>query len=320
MKAIILAAGKGSRMKSDRLKVLHEVAGKCVLSYVVDTVETLPVDEIIIVIGHQAEAVEATIKNNKITFVTQHEQKGTGHAVMQVKDAMSIQQKENVLVLAGDCPLIQKSTLESLMAHHQETHADATILTTCMDDPGSYGRILRGEGGHVTGIQEAKDCSQDMLQIKEINTGAYLFDSEQLFEALTHITDKNTQGEYYLTDVIKIINNNGGTISGYCTERKSEAIGINTRQDLGEINTILYAQNNDFWMSNGVTIIDPKTTYIDSTVTIGEDTIIYPCSTITGDTVIGKSCEIGPNIYLTGERVPENSQIKPTLYTIEPKR
>jgi bifunctional UDP-N-acetylglucosamine pyrophosphorylase / glucosamine-1-phosphate N-acetyltransferase len=315
IKAIILAAGKGTRMKSDLLKVVHEVAGKPIVQYVIDAVSALNVVDIFTVVGHQAESVKENVTNKKVQYVIQEEQLGTGHAVMQVSPHIKPGDTSTIVVLAGDCPLIKTETLKKLVDSHHESNASATILTTKMEEPAKYGRILRGKMGTVTGIKEAKDCTEKELQIKEINTGVYAFRADELFLYLNQLNTNNTQGEYYLTDIIHILKDKGKVVSGYVLEDSDQAIGINTRLDLAKTNAVLYRENNIHFMEEGVTILDPNTTFIDSTVKIGQDTIIGPFTSIHGKTVIGSGCEIGPNCYVkngyikNGEGVPPFTKI-----------
>lgn len=311
LKAVILAAGKGTRMKSDVLKVAHSVAGKPIVSYVVDTVSALDVDNIYLVVGHQADLLKSSVTHEKMTYVLQEEQLGTGHAVTQVAAHLTPSPDDTIIVLAGDCPLIEESTLRSLIAIHTESNASATILTTMMNEPGTYGRILRGKMGSVLGIREAKDCSPDELQVTEVNTGVYVFQSSALFESLTEVTTNNAQAEYYLTDVIQILKKKGRPVSAFCTPRSDHAIGVNTRMDLAAINKILYQNNNLHFMQEGVSIVDPDSTFIDSTVTIGHDTIIHPFSVIQGHTHIGRGCVVGPHVYIRDGRIEQESVIPP---------
>ncbi|MGE4169186.1 MAG: bifunctional N-acetylglucosamine-1-phosphate uridyltransferase/glucosamine-1-phosphate acetyltransferase [Candidatus Margulisiibacteriota bacterium] len=311
LKAVILAAGKGTRMKSEILKVAHEVAGKPIVSYVLDTVQHLGVEEVFMVVGHQADLIQKNLKQKHLTFVMQDEQLGTGHAVMQVEPHVQHQDKTSLLILAGDCPLIEESTLKSLVEFHHETNAAATVLTTKMDNPGSYGRILRGKLGTLNGIREAKDCSPAEKKVKEINTGVYIFQAEALFKALGKIDTNNTQKEYYLTDVIHILKTEGKPVSAYCTDKPDQAIGVNTRMDLAKINKLLYRNNNQYFMEEGVTIVDPESTFIDSTVHIGHDTIINPFTVIKGSTSIGAHCHVGPHAHIEDATLGNGSIIPP---------
>ncbi|NDC83081.1 hypothetical protein EB093_05380 [bacterium] len=311
LNAIILAAGKGTRMKSDVLKVAHSVAGKPIVSYVVDTVSSLDIDQIFLVVGHQAELLKDAVKHPKMSYVTQSEQLGTGHAVLQVAPHISNSSDDTIIVLAGDCPLIESNTLRDLVASHTESNASVTILTTTMDIPGTYGRILRAKMGSISGIREAKDCTSDELAIHEVNTGVYVFNAACLFESLAQVTTNNAQKEYYLTDVIQILKSKGKVVSAFHTPRADHAIGVNTRMDLAAINKLLYRNNNLYFMHEGVSIVDPDSTFIDSTVEIGHDTIVHPFSVIHGHTKIGKGCVIGPHVYIRDGKIESNSVIPP---------
>ncbi len=311
LKAIVLAAGKGTRMKSDVLKVLHNVAGKSVLNHVLDAVFAIEVDEVFVVVGHQSEQVKSHISHPKVKFVEQIEQLGTGHAVMQVAPFLDTSEPGTVIVLAGDCPLIEKETLGNLLATHLESNASGTILTAEFADPGSYGRMIRGQMGSVLGIKEAKDCTPQELEISEINAGIYAFEIPSLFENLKRVNTNNAQKEYYLTDVIRLIKESGESIAAFCTEDADEVLGINTRMDLAKINQIIYQKNNQYFMEQGVTLIDPSTTFIDSTVTIGNDTIIAPFTVIEGHTVIGSRCKVSPHVFLKNVTVESDTVIPP---------
>jgi bifunctional UDP-N-acetylglucosamine pyrophosphorylase / glucosamine-1-phosphate N-acetyltransferase len=311
LKAIVLAAGKGTRMRSEILKVAHHVAGKPIVSYVIEAVLKLNVDDIMLVVGHQAELIKETVKHEKLRYVLQEQQLGTGHAVLQTVPFFDSKKENTVIILAGDCPLIEESTLKSLLAIHSESNAVGTILTAKMKDPGNYGRILRGKMGTVIGIKEAKDCNQKEANIKEINTGVYVFEASYLMDAISKIKTDNAQQEYYLTDVIHILKDFGEVIAAYCIEDEDQIIGINTRMDQARINKIIYQRNNKYFMENGVTIVDPDTTYIDSTVKIGVDTIVSPFAIIQGDTVIGKHCKIGPYAYVNNGNLSDNQIVSP---------
>jgi bifunctional UDP-N-acetylglucosamine pyrophosphorylase / glucosamine-1-phosphate N-acetyltransferase len=308
--AIILAAGKGTRMKSDLLKVAHHVAGKPVVNYVVDTVQDIGVSTIYMVIGHQAESIKELLPSKNIEFVLQKEQLGTGHAVMQVGNIYPASES-TVLILAGDCPLIKPETLHSLINMHVESNSAATVLTTNMKDPALYGRILRGEMGTVLGIKEAKDCNKDELKITEINTGVYAFKSSFLFENLKKLNTNNKQGEYYLTDILHILKKSGDPVSAYCVDDEKQAIGINTRLDLAKSNKVIYQRNNLHFMTEGVTILDPDSTFIDSTVSIGKDTIINPFTVIKGNSKIGSHCTVGSHCYLENVTIENNTTVTP---------
>ena len=311
VKAIILAAGKGTRMKSGLLKVAHEVAGKSIVGYVVEAVTDIGVSDIYIVIGHQADTIKKRIKHPNAVFVSQDEQLGTGHAVQQVTQHFGGKPDSTVLILAGDCPLIKPDTLRRLIESHEESNASATILSTNMDEPAKYGRILRGRMGTVTGIKEAKDCSVKELKIKEVNTGVYAFRASDLFTHLNSLNTNNKQGEYYLTDIIHILKEKGEVVSAYLLDDPDQAVGINTRLDLAKTNGILYQENNKYFMEEGVTLLDPKSTFIDSTVKIGQDTIIAPFTCIKGTTTIGTGCEISPHCFIENGKIENNTVVPP---------
>ena len=308
--AIILAAGKGSRMKTKLSKVLHKVAGKAIVSHVVSSLEKININQIFMVVGYQGEQVREHFSNSKLTFVDQTEQLGTGHAVKQVQAEYN-EFDSDVIVLAGDCPLITEDTLQQLINAQHEANAAATVLTTKLEDPARYGRIIRSTTGSLTGIVEAKDCTKEQLLVNEINTGAYIFKSTLLFDCLDKLTTNNKSQEYYLTDVIAILKDQGERVDAFCTPHSDQVLGINTRQDLATINQILYKRNNQRFMDNGVTIIDPSTTFIDSTVSIGEDTVVYPFTSILGDTVIGKNCTISPNTFIFNSSLTDEHVTKP---------
>ena len=289
--AIILAAGKGTRMKSDLLKVLHKVAGKPVISYVINTVKNCNAKPFLVV-GHQKEKLIQELQNNSLTYVTQEQQLGTGHAVKQVIPHLNTKTESITLILAGDCPLISESTINHLIKYHSENNLAATILTTNMQDPTGYGRIVRNSNNQVEAIKEHKDCDSKERKITEINSGVYAFDTKLLTKFITEIATNNAQAEYYLTDIIEILKNKDYKVDATVIDNSDEVIGINTREDLAKTNSIKYLENTSIHMKNGVTIIDPKTTFIDSDVTIKEDTTIYPFCVIKGVTKIGKNCTI----------------------------
>jgi bifunctional UDP-N-acetylglucosamine pyrophosphorylase/glucosamine-1-phosphate N-acetyltransferase len=291
--AVILAAGQGKRMKSKLYKVLHPVCGKPMVVHVLDALNEINPDQTIVVVGHGAEAVKGAL-GDRAEFALQEEQLGTGHAVLQAKDRL--EGKEGLtLILYGDTPLVKPETLQKLMELHRSAGAAASVLTAEMDNPYGYGRIIRNEQGTVERIVEQKDCTPAENAIREINTGLYCFDNQKLFEALGRVTNDNAQQEYYLTDVIGILRSQGETVAAYCTDDPSEAIGVNDRVWLAEAERLMRERINRRHMMNGVTIIDPASTYIGADVTIGSDTVIYPGSHLKGRTVIGEQCVIGPN-------------------------
>lgn len=281
--AIILAAGKGTRMKSDLPKVLHKVTGKTMLDHVRVAVSALSPDKEVIVVGHRADDVLASLADGP-EFVKQEEQLGTGHAVQIVAPLLD-KEEGTTLVIAGDTPLISGDTLEKLFAYHESEGATATILTAIAPDPTGYGRIIR-EGGQVTKIVEQKDASEEEKAVPEINTGTYVFDNKALFDALTKINNNNNQGEYYLTDVIEIFKNAGQKVCAYSLDDFEESLGVNDRVALSQAEKSMRARINHNHMVNGVTLIDPETTYIDADVEIAPDALIEGNVVIKGKTTI----------------------------------
>jgi bifunctional UDP-N-acetylglucosamine pyrophosphorylase / glucosamine-1-phosphate N-acetyltransferase len=294
--AVILAAGKGTRMKSKLYKVLHSVCGKPMVQHVVDEVEKLGLTKIITIVGHGAEDVQSQLQA-KSDFALQTEQLGTAHAVMQASDLLR-DEEGLTLVICGDTPLISSEMMGNLCKHHEETKAKATVLTAHAQDPMGYGRIVRNEQGHVEKIVEQKDASLEEQRIQEINTGTYCFDNKALFQSLSQVSNNNAQGEFYLPDVIEILKGQGETVSAYQTANFEETLGVNDRFALSQAEELMKKRINKKHMLNGVTIIDPSTTYISVDAIIGADTIIYPGTIIEGATRIGEECIIGPNSEL----------------------
>ena len=291
--ALILAAGQGKRIKSNLPKVLHKVCGKEMVKHVIDTVKKAEIQDINLIIGKGAELVEEKTKDTGVTYSLQAEQLGTGHAVKCAKKFL--ENKSGVVaVFTGDTPLIKQSTVESLINDHINNKNAATILTAMVDDPTGYGRIVRDESGKVLKIVEHKDCNEEELKIKEMNSAIYCFDIELLVKSLDKLNNNNKQGEYYLTDVIGILKDEGYSIGAVVTDIE-ETVGVNSRVQLAEAEEILRNRINTIHMENGVTLIDPKTTYIGADVEIGKDTIIYPNNILEGNTVIGENCLLYQN-------------------------
>ncbi|MGG7152530.1 bifunctional UDP-N-acetylglucosamine diphosphorylase/glucosamine-1-phosphate N-acetyltransferase GlmU [Clostridium neonatale] len=291
--ALILAAGQGKRIKSNLPKVLHKVCGKEMVKHVIDTVKKAEIQDINLIIGKGAELVEEKTKDTGVTYSLQAEQLGTGHAVKCAKKFLK-NKSGVVAVFTGDTPLIKQSTVESLINDHINNKNAATILTAMVDDPTGYGRIVRDEIGKVLKIVEHKDCNEEELKIKEMNSAIYCFDIELLVKSLDKLNNNNKQGEYYLTDVIGILKDEGYSIGAVVTDIE-ETIGVNSRVQLAEAEEILRNRINTIHMENGVTLIDPKTTYIGADVEIGKDTIIYPNNILEGNTVIGENCLLYQN-------------------------
>ena len=304
--AVILAAGEGKRMCSEHPKVLHRVGGKPMLSHVSDAANAAGVENQVVVVGHGREELLTSLPD--LNFVVQEQQMGTGHAVLQAKEAIGPDSK-SVLVLCGDTPLLLASTLTSLIQHHEATGTAVTVLTAEMEDPQGYGRIVRGDTGSVEKIVEHRDASPKELLLKEINSGTYIFDKADLFTALVGLTPDNAQGEYYLTDVVHEFFKQGKKVSAFKAADAQEVLGINDRLQLSCAEKVLRMRKNRQLMLSGVTLLDPETTYIDADVTIGKDTVIFPHTLIEGNCRIGSQCQIGPSCRLQNCSVGDESLV-----------
>lgn len=291
--ALILAAGEGKRMKSDTPKVLHKVCGKEMVNHVIDIMRRTKMEDVNVIVGKGAEKVKEGTKSRNVTYSLQEVQLGTGHAVMSAGEFLK-GKKGIVAIFTGDAPLIKEETVEKFLSFHEEGNFKASILTSIIDNPAHYGRVIRASGGEVLKIVEAKDCSEEEYKVNEINAGMYCFDIEALLSSLDKLNNNNAQGEYYLTDVIGILKSEGQKVGAMVTDFE-ETIGVNSRVELAQCEAILRSRINKKHMDNGVTIIDPNTTYIGSDVEIGRDTIIYPNNVLEGTTVIKENCMIYPN-------------------------
>ena len=308
--AIVLAAGKGTRMKSGLIKVLHPVAGRPMISWPVAAAREAGSDPIVLVIGHQANAVQGTFRGAPdIRCAMQEEQLGTGHAVACALDSLS-GFRGTVLILCGDTPLLRTETLTNMLAYHRDNRAAITVLTALMDDPYGYGRIVRDASGHVTRIVEQKDADPEEQEIREINSGIYCMDSDFLFNNIRNISNNNAQGEYYLTDLLSIAVGKGLACLAISTADADEIMGVNDRAQLADAGRVLRRRINRMHLLNGVTIIDPDATYIDHGVTIGADTIIHPGCRIGGASVIGSGCDIEQNVSISGCTIGDDCHIK----------
>ena len=294
--AIVMAAGKGTRMKSKKSKLVQKIFGKEVVKRAVENAKNAGVNDIVAVVGYQKEEVMAVL-GDTVKYAFQEDMMGTGHAVLMAKEYLQ-GKKGKVLVLNGDVPLIRPETLNKLIEKSIENKEYATLLTAIYDNPKGYGRIIRDEGGNVLAIVEEKDTTDEQKEIKEINAGIYCFDIEELLSALNEIKPNNAQGEYYITDVIGIMNKKGLKTGAVVVEDNTEILGINDRIQLEMLTKVLQMRINTEHMKNGVTIEDVNTTYIYDDVKIGMDTVIHPNTTIKSDVEIGEDCEIGPNAYI----------------------
>ncbi|WP_461207208.1 bifunctional UDP-N-acetylglucosamine diphosphorylase/glucosamine-1-phosphate N-acetyltransferase GlmU [Clostridium sp. DL1XJH146] len=291
--ALILAAGKGTRMKSELPKVVHKVCGKEMINHVIDNIKKANIGNINVIIGNEAEKVIKVTEIKEVSYSLQDKQLGTGHAVMCAKEFLK--NKEGyVAIFTGDAPLIQKASIEELVKFAEEGNFDGVILTSLVANPFGYGRIIRDDIGNVNKIVEHKDCSMEELEVNEINSGMYCFKINRLLESLDKISNDNSQGEYYLPDVIKIIKSEKGSI-GAISVPFDEIIGVNSRAQLAEAEKIMRERINNMHMDNGVTMIDPESTYIDSEVVIEADVVIYPGNVLQGETIIKSGTILYPN-------------------------
>ena len=307
--AVILAAGKGTRMKSSKPKVVHEVLHKPMIKHVVDELKKANVNDIVVVVGHLAKQVELVLKDDNVSFVYQKELLGTGHAVLQA--ASLLEGKDGItFVLNGDAPAIEAKTIQNMIKTHTENNNQATIMTCKLDRDNAFGRIIKKIDGSIECITEFKDANFEERKINEINAGEYCFDNQLLFSALRKIKNNNVQNEYYLTDLAVIFNEMGLKVSSYEITDFNEIGGINDRIDLANANEFLKNRINNKHLLNGVTIIDPKNTYIGRDVEIGEDTIIEPGCIIKGKTIIGKDCLIGAHSELDSTIVKDRVILK----------
>ncbi len=310
-KAIILAAGEGSRMKSKKAKVLHEVLGKPMILRVLQTAQQAGLTEIAVITGHQAQQVEEALAGQDVVFFRQDQQLGTGHAVMQAE--AFLEKDADILILYGDTPLMESRTIQRLLDQQEASGAAVTVVSAQVDDPTGYGRIVRDEAGKFARIVEHKDATAQQRQIQEINTGIYCFDGGALQQALGRIQNDNAQGEYYLPDALALILADGREVNVLQAEDAGEFLGINTRSQLADAQRALQRRINQRLMDEGVTILDPNSTFIGEEVQIGMDTIIRPQTHLEGKTVIGENCEIGPCCRLTDMIVGNQTQIQFTV-------
>ncbi|MEO0202534.1 MAG: sugar phosphate nucleotidyltransferase [candidate division WOR-3 bacterium] len=305
---IILGGGKSKRMKSKKSKILHNLCGKPVIQYPLKACKSLLPDETYIVISESSEAVREVVNDNVI-FVYQNEPLGTGHAVMQVVPYLKNKDMD-VLVVPGDAPLIRIETVKELYKFHKENDALVSILTTQMPDPTGYGRIIRSSGNRVLMIVEEADAFPEEKQIKEVNSGIYIFESNILIDALNEIKPDNKQGEYYLTDVIAVIQRKYGGVYAYKIDDWKEIIGINTREQLALAHSIMQERIIKRHMENGVSIILPSLVYIEDEVIIEPDVVIYPFVSLLGNTYVSEDCEIGPNVILENYKTKKGEIIR----------
>lgn len=305
---IVLAAGQGKRMKSKLYKVLHKVCGKPMVGHVTDALAEAEIQHTYVVVGHGAEAVQQYL-GERVQYVMQQEQLGTGHAVLRAAPLLA-EQAGTTVIVCGDTPLIRGETIRRMVELHEESGAAATIMTAVIEDPTGYGRIIRGADGSVARIVEHKDCDEEEAAVREINAGTYVFDNRKLFAALSRVTNDNAQGEYYLTDVFRILSEEQERILAYPIEDITETIGVNDRIALAEAERHMRERINREHMQGGVTIIDPAHTYIESGVTIGADTVLLPGTILRSGTIIGEDCVIGPQAEIAASKIGSGVTIR----------
>ena len=306
---VVLAAGKGTRMKSETPKVLHPIAGKALIDRVLDTAQALQPASVTLVVGHSAEKVRSHLAERPgVAFAVQEPQLGTGHALMQTAPVLQ-GRTGTVVLLSGDVPLLTSDSLWGLVATHRDAGAAATVLTAKLERPYGYGRIVR-TNGRITRIVEERDATAAQRQIKEINSGIYAFALEPLFDALGAISSENAQGEYYLPDLVGIYRRQKRGVATFTIANAAEIRGINSRTELAEVSKMVRQQKNEELMAAGVTIIDPATTYVDGDVEVGPDTVIHPCVFLEQGTTIGVACEIHAGSRIVNSKIGDRVLIR----------
>lgn len=304
--AIILAAGKGTRMKSEKNKVMHMLIDRPILAYPMDALKKAGADRIVIVAGYKADSLKQAFPDAE--FAMQEEQLGTGHAVMQctvLKDEPGL-----TLVMNGDVPCLKAKTLERLYQEAQD-HS-LVLLSAILEDGAHYGRVVRDENGAVKAIVEAKDCTESQKQIREINAGVYCFNNRDLFDSLDQLTTNNAQHEYYLTDLVKILADKGKSVQAIAAD-PDEMAGINTVSELADVYTWMKDNINRHWLENGVQIVDPKRTVIGKDVKFGHDVIVWPDTHILGNTTIGEYVEILPQTWVNNSQIGDHSKLQASI-------
>ena len=314
---VILAAGKGTRMKSSLPKVLHKAGELALIEHVLRTAGTLRPASTVLIVGHQAELVHGALAQRLgLQFATQQPQLGTGHALLQAEPVLR-GQHGTVVLLSGDVPLLRASTLEKLVSAHTERKAAATVLTALVDDPDGYGRIVREPDGRISAIVEHKDATPEQRQIAEINSGIYAFDLAPLFGALKEVGASNAQGEYYLPDLVGIYRARALAVETVVTDDPEEILGVNSRKELAYVTSILKSRTNDALMESGVTIVDPASTFIGPDVTVGADTTIHPGVHLEGRTSVGRGCVIHSGVRIVDSAIGDQVTINNFCVIVE---
>jgi bifunctional UDP-N-acetylglucosamine pyrophosphorylase/glucosamine-1-phosphate N-acetyltransferase len=311
---LILAAGLGTRMKSRKAKVLHRVGGLPLIEHVVRTaLEVAPPEDVFVAVGCQAEQVQAAVQDRGVGFILQAEQRGTGHAVMVCRERLA-GRPGLLLVLYGDCPLLEAATLRELIARQTEAAAAATVITTTLEDPTGYGRVLRDEHGFVRAVVEQKAATPEQLALREINSGIYCFRGELLWEHLEKIRPENPAREYYLTDIVEILRSAGRLVQAFHLTESSQVLGINTRVELAAVDRLFRERKVRELMLEGVTVEKPETVTVDAGVSVGGDTVIEPFAQLLGGTSVGEDCRIGAGAILRDSQLADGVEVGP--YTI----
>ena len=308
--AVIMAAGKGTRMKSlreDMSKVSFPVLGRPMVAYVLKALESVNPNKIVTIVGFGGEMTKSIVSSSS-EVVWQKEQKGTGHAVMMASPILE-KEKGQTIICCGDTPLLKGETLQKMFAFHEESHNDLTVMTALLDDPTGYGRIVKKDG-RVIKIVEQKDATEEEKAIKEINAGVYIFDNETLFADLKKLTPNNAQGEYYLTDVISMFVKEGKKVDSFIVDDVDETMGVNDRYQLSIAAKIMQERINSHWTKEGVSIEDSASTYIGPDVKIGQDTIIKPNTSILGHSEIGETNILGPDLQLEDVKMGSRNQFR----------
>jgi len=310
LSVIIMAAGKGTRMKSSKAKVLHEVFFVPMIHHVIMATAPLTPKTTVVVVGHQQESVRTALKNFHITYAVQKKQLGTGHAVLITEDAIP-QDNSTVLILCGDTPLLKSETLVDMYNKHIESGAGLTLMTTFLENPTNYGRIISGDKGEIKSIVEQKDATAEQLKIQEINAGIYCADRKFLFHALKKVGTENSQGEVYLTDIIAMAVADGLKVERYTTPYSLDVLGVNSRVELAQAQQELQKRKNQKIMMEGVTLYSPHTTLISEGSSVGMDSTLAASVEITDNTIVGKSCIIGQGVILKNCQIGDNVTIEP---------
>jgi len=308
---IVLAAGLGTRMKSKKAKVLHRAGGRTLIEHVVRMCcRVAPPENVVVVVGHQAEQVQQAVRSYGVRFALQKEQLGTGHAVMAAREAVE-GRADYVAVLYGDGPLLEEATLRALIEKEQGSTAAATIITTVLEDPTGYGRVITGSGGRIERVVEQKAATPEQLAIKVVNSGIYCFRAEQLWKHIAELTTDNPAGEYYLTDMVEVLRRAGHDVETMMVEDSSQLLGINTRVELAVVDRILRQRKVREAMLAGVTVEKPETVTIDPDVEIGRDTIVGPFAQILGRTKIGEDCVVGAGSLIRDSEIGPGAEVGP---------